>query len=70
MSVFVVNVCTACGQPAEYSGMFIPHNSQRFGAVSGKQRVIFYNCCEQCKQDPKRIEDVLLRRATVQERLN
>jgi hypothetical protein len=40
--------CILCGDVASLVGVFVPHNSQQFGAAPGKQRFIQYPICEDC----------------------
>jgi hypothetical protein len=53
--------CILCQGPADFVGTFTPDNAERFGAVSGKSRVIFYGICTACAQEPDfdAIEEIL-----------
>lgn len=38
--------CFLCSKPAKWTGVFIPHNPQEFGAPEGKDRFLIYGLCE------------------------
>ena len=56
--------CTMCGRSTRDVGLFFPNDSQKFGALPGKQRVIAYRVCPRCSAVPgfkESIENVFLR---------
>ena len=42
--------CPFCHNPAWWTGVFLPEDSQLWGAPLGKMRVIAYPGCNGCKQ--------------------
>lgn len=52
-----VTTCYLCDAPLgvcplDLLGVFVPTNPQAWGAPAGKQRLLFYGVCHQCRQHP------------------
>ena len=51
--------CILCGKPfANGSGVFVPTDSQSWGALAGKQRYLVYPMCSECQVSPDANERV------------
>lgn len=55
--------CLLCGGDPAIIGVFVPNQSQLYGALAGKQRLIRYCLCEKCQKQPDtpdRAEKIML----------
>lgn len=54
--------CLICGDKPKFIGVYIPGNSQLYGAPAGKTRFVRYCLCEKCQsknETPENVEKVL-----------
>jgi len=49
ISPFVGDHCLLCGKHPTVIGIFVPNDSQLYGAPAGKSRYVRYCLCEKCK---------------------
>jgi len=60
---FAGDNCLLCGGKPLFIGIFVPQNSQLWGASIGKARFVRYCLCEKCKDKsdtPEKVEKVIL----------
>jgi hypothetical protein len=54
--------CLLCGGKPFCIGIFVPENSQKYGAAAGKSRFVRYCLCEKCKEKsdtPQKVEKII-----------
>lgn len=55
---FAGDQCLLCGKYPAVIGIFVPNDSQLYGAPAGKSRYVRYCLCEKCKARPDAQEKV------------
>lgn len=54
--------CVICGGKPSCIGIFVPDDSQAYGALDGKLRFVRYCLCEKCKaksETPQKVEKII-----------
>jgi hypothetical protein len=54
-----------CNSTRDFIGVFVPDNSQFYGAPVGKQRFMIYPVCAECGQAPDAIEAFMEKQLTM-----
>lgn len=47
--------CILCGEPAAYSGVFVPERPELWGGQPGKRRLYVYGLCARCMALPDNV---------------
>ena len=57
-----LDICLICGAPPTIIGIFLPENSESWGAPIGKTRLVRYCLCNKCHgrpDTPERVEKII-----------